>query len=137
MHLKFTAGNMPVPAGPRAPRTGRWYFTHAPFAGIIGVYRLIPARFRKNWNRHNGHVSTSHTAMAAVLAPVEAGGGRKAFAHYTTPRFHGRPQPRTYAGAWALFLIGAILPFRLPLLSLLVLGGGSGVEHNHGVSWAN
>lgn len=110
-------GNLPITDGPRARITVSWFFRILPFAAIIAGYRMIPARFRANWNKNNDHAPTSHHALAEVLA----GGGRKSFVYYTTPRFTGRRQPRGYAAAWALFLFVAL----------------TGMAHDHGVSWAN
>ena len=105
--------NLPVPAGPRTPVTPAWLVSTAPYAAVIWAYRtLIPARRRANWNHG---VSTSHQAMAAVLAP---GGGRRAFTHYTTPQLATRRQ-YGFALAWALFLL-------VPALRI-----------DQGQSWAN
>jgi hypothetical protein len=112
------AGNIPVPAGPRAPVTPGWFFRTAPFAAVIAAYRLVPASRRAGWNRNNGGLSTSHEAMAAVLAP---GGGWKAFRHYATPRFAGRRQ-YGFAMAWTVLLLSV---------------AAHGIQHDHGVSWAN
>jgi formylglycine-generating enzyme required for sulfatase activity len=93
--------NTPVPPGPRAPVNAKWLLAVAPPAAVIAAYRMIPAKRRAHWN--NG-VSTSHDAMAAVLA----GGGWKALARYATPQLRTRRQPR-FALAWALFLASAVL----------------------------
>jgi len=121
--IKFNRSeNLPIPAGPRAPITPIWYFRIAPFAAVIAAYRLIPAWRRSNWNAGNRHTSTSHVAMAEVLKPIDQGGGWAAFRHYTTPRFARRRQPRSYALAWALLTLSV---------------ARYGVQHDHGVSWAN
>ena len=95
--------NLPVPDGPRAPVNARWLVKHGPYAAVIAVYRLIPPQWRKGWN---AGVSTSHDAMAAVLAPD---GGRKAFGHYTRPQLATKRQ-HGYALAWTLFLLSLVLP---------------------------
>lgn len=108
-------GNLPVPEGPRAPVNLRWFLHTAPPAGIIAAYRLIPAGKRSGWN--NG-VSTSHEAMAAVLAP---GGGWAALARYATPQLATRKR-HGFAAAWALLLLSAAIP---------------GVRISQQQSWAN
>jgi hypothetical protein len=95
--------NLPVPQGPRARLSPLWIFKHGTPAAIIIAYRLIPAGKRAGWN--NG-VSTSHKALAAVLAP---GGGWRAFRHYTTPRFHGHRQ-HGFAVSWAILAVTFAVP---------------------------
>lgn len=90
--------NLPIPQGERAKVNAKWFISTAPYALAISVYRLIPCR--ANWNRHNDHKSTSHLALAAVLAP---GGGRKAFVHYAKPQFKNRQYG--FAMAWLLFFV--------------------------------
>jgi len=112
------SGNLPIPAGPRAPITVGWFFHTAPPAAIIGLYRTLfsPAR-RAKWNKGNGFRSTSHEALAAVLAPQ---GGWKAFRYYATPRFAGR-RSYGFAMAWTLFLFSSVF----------------GLSMAKTVSWAN
>lgn len=111
-----TQGNLPVPAGPRAPVNLAWFVHTGPPAAIIWAYRtLFPPRFRQDWN--NG-VSTSHEGLAAVLAP---GGGWKAFARYTTPRLATRKQ-HGFVLSWVLLLASAAVP---------------GLHIAKGQSWAN
>ena|SRR5215472_2703151 len=96
--------NLPIPQGPRAPINPKWFLTRGIPAGIIWTYRnIFPARFRAGWN--NG-VSTSHEAMAAVLAPD---GGWKTFAHYTTPRLATKRQ-YGFMFAWMLFIVSIVMP---------------------------
>ncbi len=96
--------NLPVPDAPRAPVNLAWLVRTGPYAAIIWAYRhVFPPRMRADWN--NG-ISTSHEAMAAVLAP---GGGRKAFTRYTTPRLRTRKQ-HGFAVAWVLLLVSAAVP---------------------------
>jgi hypothetical protein len=108
-------GNLPTPKGPRAPITLGWFLSTLSPAAIIAAYRLIPARSRRNWN---DGVSTSHTAMAAVLAP---GGGWKAFTKYTKPQLRTR-RSHSYATAWALLMVSLLIP---------------GLSLAKGQSWAN
>jgi hypothetical protein len=72
--------------------------TAAP-AAVIRLYQLIPPKRRAGWNKHNGYASTSHLALAAVLA----GGGWKAFRHYATPRYARRQYG--FVAAWAVFAL--------------------------------
>lgn len=100
----MASSNLPIPAGPRAPITPAWFFTTAPPAAIVWLYRtLIAPEKRRGWN--NG-VSTSHEAMAAILAP---GGGWRAFRQYATPQLKVKHQPG-FVAAWALFVLALAIP---------------------------
>jgi hypothetical protein len=97
-------GNLPVPSGPRAPVNLAWLVHTAPYAAVIWAYRnVIPPRRRAGFN---AGVSTSHEAMAAVLAP---GGGRRAFAYYATPRLATRKR-HGFAAAWTLLIVSVVIP---------------------------
>lgn len=70
--------NLPVPAGPAAPRNWRWLWYIAPPAAATRTYRAIPPRVRSRWALGT---STSHLALRAILA----GGGWRAFVFYALP----------------------------------------------------
>lgn len=73
--------NIPVPSGPRAPKTASWFWWIGPAALIVVLYRRIPPRIRSKWCR-TGNAS-SHLALAAILA----GGGWSALIRFGTPHW--------------------------------------------------